>query len=557
MDALLRERRVIPVSIAGERRLAAAEDAGQIARRARRRAAAGLPEAFLEPVEDPLGDLVSRYARTHGPFRLEDPAARLGLPVADRAPALDRLAERGRVLEGEFLPGGSAREWCDAGVLRSIKRRSLAKLRSEVEPVEPAAFARFLAEWQGVARPRAGLDALVSAVEQLQGAPMPASALETEVLPARIERYRPADLDSLLASGEIVWRGLEPLGPADGRVALYLPDRAALLAPPSSQASGELAAQVRGLLSERGALFFPDLAAETGVFSGDLVEALWDLVWSGEVTNDTLAPLRSLLSGSSSKSAPPGARQGVLGRGAWGLRAARALEPPPRSPEAADRDRAADGPGSSPLRAAWRRDPGSRGRRGHRGRILRRLPGSQGHGGGGPGAPRVLRRGPRRHAVRAARRRRPAEGLREAPETEESQTLVLAATDPANPYGAALRWPPGAGEARPQRAAGAQVVLRDGELLAWIGRTETNLLTFLPSEEPARSAAARDLAHALARLVETGRRRAVLVGRVDGRDPRESALAPHLAEAGFFAGSRGYLKRMSPAPDGRRQAADG
>jgi len=517
----------------------------------------GLPEAFLEPVEDPLGDLLSRFARTHGPFRLEDPAGRLGLPVGIVRLALDRLAERGRVLEGDFLPGGSSREWCDAGVLRSIKRRSLAKLRREVEPVEPAAFARFLGEWQGVARPRAGLEALVSAVEQLQGAPIPASALETEVLPARIERYRPGDLDSLLASGEIVWRGLEPLGPADGRVALYLPDRAALLAPRSSQAPGDLAAQVRGLLSERGALFFPDLAAETGVFSGDLVEALWDLVWSGEVSNDTLAPLRSLLSGSSSKSARRvrgrAFRSGRLGppgsEGRWSLRPA--LRKPPTETERR----------TALVRALFERH----------GIVTREAAAAEGIEGGFSAVYPVLkameeagqvRRGYFVAGLGATQFALPGaddrlRGLREAPETEESQTLVLAATDPANPYGAALRWPPGAGEARPQRAAGAQVVLRDGELLAWIGRTETNLLTFLPAEEPARSAAARDLAHALARLVETGRRRAVLVGRVDGRDPRESALAPHLAEAGFFAGSRGYLKRMSPAPDGRRQAADG
>ena len=182
---------MIAVRIAGERALRRRRG-----RRALRDALGvvlppGLPEAFLEPVEDPLRDLLSRYARTHGPFRLEDAAARFGLAVGIVRLALDRLAERGRVLEGEFLPGGSAREWCDAEVLRAIKRRSLAKLRREVEPVEPAAFARFLAEWQGVARPRAGLEALLAAVEQLQGAPIPASVLEAEVLPARVERLSP------------------------------------------------------------------------------------------------------------------------------------------------------------------------------------------------------------------------------------------------------------------------------------------------------------------------------------------------------------------------------
>ncbi len=552
LDALAKERRVIAVRIAGETRVAAAEDAARLRDALGVVLPPGLPEAFLEPVEDPLSDLLSRYARTHGPFRLEDAAARFGLAVGIVRLALDRLAERGRVLEGDFLPGGSSREWCDARVLRAIKRRSLAKLRREVEPVEPAAFARFLAEWQGVARPRTGLEALLSAVEQLQGAPIPASALEAEVLPARIERYRPADLDFLLASGEIVWRGLEPLGPSDGRVALYLTDRAPLLAPRPAPAQGELAARVRELLRARGALFFPDLAAETGAFAGDLVEALWDLVWAGEVSNDTLAPLRSMLRGSSAKAArrvrgasfrsrrlgPPGSE------GRWALVPGSAHRTAPTETERR----------TALVRVLLERH----------GVVTREAAAAEGLVGGFSSVYPVLkamedqgqvRRGYFVAGLGATQFALPGaddrlRGQREAPESEESRTLVLAATDPANPWGAALAWPASAGEARPQRAAGAQVVLRDGELLAWIGRAETNLLTFLPADEPARSAAARDLVQALSRLVETGRRRAVLVGKVDGRDPRESPLAPHMSDAGFFVGSRGYLKRMSPRADG-------
>ena len=402
----------------------------------------GLPAAFLEPVEDPLSDLLSRYARTHGPFRLEDAAGRLGLAVGIVRLALDRLAERGRVLEGDFLPGGSSREWCDAEVLRAIKRRSLAKLRREVEPVEPAAFARFLAEWQGVARPRAGLEALLSAVEQLQGAPIPASALETEVLPARIDRFGPADLDFLLSSGEIVWRGLEPLGPADGRVALYLADRAALLAPRPSETEGELAARIRALLRERGALFFPDLAAETGAFAGDLVEALWDLVWAGEVTNDTLAPLRSLLRGSSAKSArrvrgsafrsrrlgPPGSE------GRWALVPRSARKPPSETERRA-----------ALVRALLDRH----------GVVTREAVAAEGIVGGFASVYPVFKAmeeagqvrrgyfvaglGATQFALPGAEDR--LRGQREAPEPDAAQTLVLAATDPANPYGAALAWP--------------------------------------------------------------------------------------------------------------------
>jgi len=336
-------------------------------------------------------------------------------------------------------------------------------------------------------------------------------------------------------------------------VALFLSDRSGLLAPAPSKAPGELAARIRGLLGERGALFFPDLAAETGAFSGDLVEALWELVWSGEVANDTLAPLRSMLSAASARSAR-------------------------RSRGRAFRSRRLGPPGSegrwSLVPRAARRPPSETERRMARvrslldryGVVTREGAAAEGLEGGFSSVYPVLkameeagqvRRGYFVAGLGATQFALPGaddrlRGLREAPDADTSQTLVLAATDPANPYGAALRWPSAeAGEARPQRAAGAQVVLRDGELLAWIGRAESSLLTFLPAEEPAHGKAARDLARALAALVEGGRRRAVLVSRVDGADARDSPLAPHLAEAGFFSASRGFLKRMSPRAEVR------
>ena len=193
-------------------------------------------------------------------------------------------------------------------MLRTLKRRSLARLRREVEPVLPAALARFSAEWQNVASPLRGLDALLSAVERLQGCPIPASVLESEVLPARVAGYKPADLDLLCAAGEVLWRGIEPLGPSDGRIALYLSDRYDLLARPARRAEGALASRVRDVLGSRGALFFPDLLRETGAFPGDVVAALWDLVWAGEAANDTLAPLRSYVRRSGGERRVPGGR---------------------------------------------------------------------------------------------------------------------------------------------------------------------------------------------------------------------------------------------------------
>ncbi len=546
LGLLSSERRIVAVTIGGERRFAAAEDAARLRDALGVPPPPGLPASFLQDVADPLGDLVSRWARTHGPFRGEDVAARFGLPLAPIRGALERLAAEDRVVEGEFLPGGRSREWCDAGVLKALKRRSLAKLRKEVEPVDAAAYSRFLLEWQNVSRPRRGLDALLSAIEQLQGAALPASVLETEILPARVATYKPADLDLLCAAGEVVWRGVAPVGPRDGRVALYLPDRYRLLAPAPGRADGDLAASIRALLERRGALFFSDLVAETGAFPRELVDALWDLVWAGEVTNDTLAPLRAYVRGPargedrrrfagrsfrSRRAGPPGSE------GRWSLLSAPqagSLAPTETerrtalttvllerygvlTREAVHAEEVAGG-FSAVYPVAKAMEEAGRVRRGY---FVAGLGAAQ---FALPGADDRLR------------------SLREP--SEEPATLVLAANDPANAFGAALAWPEREG-ARPQRAAGAQVILRDGRLLAWLPRTERNLLTFLPEAEPERSESAKAVAAALAALVSSGRRRALLVGKVDGDDPARSPVAPFLKDAGFLPGSRGYMKRAT------------
>nr|WP_235834763.1 helicase-related protein [Actinomadura logoneensis] len=303
------ERRVIRVRVAGEERWAAIEDAGRLRDALGVPLPVGVPEAFLEPVDDPLGDLVSRHARTHGPFRADAVAARFGLGAAVATEALRRLAAAGRVVEGEFLPveavsGPLTSEWCDSGVLRTLRRRSLARLRAEVEPSPPEALGRFLPAWHGItggSRLR-GLDALVQAVEQLQGAAVPASALESLVLPSRVPGYSPAMLDELTSSGEVVWAGQGSLPGGDGWVALYLAETAPLLMPePAEITLTPVHQAVLDLLEGGGALFFRMLSdrvnRERGlaVNDADLVTAVWDLVWAGLLTNDTLAPLRAAL----------------------------------------------------------------------------------------------------------------------------------------------------------------------------------------------------------------------------------------------------------------------
>ncbi|MEX2552070.1 MAG: crosslink repair DNA glycosylase YcaQ family protein, partial [Actinomycetota bacterium] len=159
---LQESRRAIVLRIAGEYRWIAIEDAGRFRDALGVPLPVGIPEAFLQPAKDPLGDLVSRFARSHGPFVTEDPAARLGLGQAVVRDALHRLEARGRVVRGEFRPGGSGTEWCDAEVLRAVRRRSIAKLRKEVEAVPPDVLGRFLPAWHGVGTLRAGgVDALV------------------------------------------------------------------------------------------------------------------------------------------------------------------------------------------------------------------------------------------------------------------------------------------------------------------------------------------------------------------------------------------------------------
>ncbi|MGW4350009.1 ATP-dependent helicase [Streptomyces sp. NPDC004690] len=303
-EELAGARRAIRVRIAGTGHWAAIEDAGRLRDALGTALPVGVPEAFTEPVKDPLGDLLARYARTHGPFTSATAAARFGLGVAVTDGALHRLAGAGRVVQGEFHPAGIGQEWCDAAVLRRLRRRSLAALRHELEPVPPAALAQFLPQWQHIGKGHGlrGVDGLVRAVEQLQGTSVPASALEKLVLPSRVTDYSPAMLDELTAAGEVVWAGAGALPGKDGWVSLYLADAAPLLlAPPHPLELTPLHQSVLDALSGGYGLFFRQIAdqvrATTHPEAADpqLADALWDLAWSGRLTNDTLAPMRSLL----------------------------------------------------------------------------------------------------------------------------------------------------------------------------------------------------------------------------------------------------------------------
>ncbi|WP_112466745.1 ATP-dependent helicase [Streptomyces triticisoli] len=334
-------RRVIRVRIAGADHWTAIEDAGRLRDALGTALPVGVPEAFTEPVKDPLGDLLARYARTHGPFTSATAAARFGLGVAVTEGALHRLAANGRVVQGEFHPAGIGQEWCDAVVLRRLRRRSLAALRHELEPVPPAALAQFLPQWQHIGKGHGlrGIDGLVRAVEQLQGASVPASALEKLVLPSRVADYTPSMLDELTAAGEVVWAGAGALPGKDGWVSLYLADTAPLLLPPPHPLEPTALHQsVLDALSGGYGLFFRQIAdhvrATTHPEATDpqLADALWDLAWSGRLTNDTLAPMRSLLgSGRTAGSTAHRAKRAVP-RGRYGSLTAAARPASRRGP---------------------------------------------------------------------------------------------------------------------------------------------------------------------------------------------------------------------------------
>ena len=550
IEALIRESRVIEVTIAGERRFAAAEDAGRLRDGLEVPASAGLPQAFLEPVTNAFEGIVARYARTHGPFRAADVAARCGVGESVATGALDRLVEAGRLLDGEFRPGGHGREWCDLGVLATLRRRSLAHFRREVEPAEPSALARLLCDWQGVATdpgavaPRSGPDALLDVLEQLQGAVVPASDLEADVLPARLPDYRPADLDALCAAGEVVWVGKGPLGERDGRVALFLAEDLWLLHEPRSQTPhGEIHDRIREHLERQGASFFVEIhAALGGGLMRPVLHALWDLVWASEVTNDTPGALRALL-------APRGGGNRGRRRALSSFRSRR-LAPP----AAAGRWSHIDPPRGIALptptqRAAARAEQ----LLARHGVLTRDAVAAEGIAGGFAALYPVLKvleesgRARRGYFVAGLGGSQFADpgavdrlrALREGAGEEDPPAAVLAASDPANPYGGALSWPR-TDEGHVARVPGAHVVLVDGALVAYLARGERELRTFLPPDEPSRSRSARALARAVARWAARSGRGLIGWDSADDIPLARSPLAPFLIEAGFVPAGTGF-----------------
>jgi ATP-dependent helicase Lhr and Lhr-like helicase len=628
LEELVRARRVLRLRRGEVEWWAAVEDAGRLRDALGVALPVGVPETFTEPVPDPLGDLVRRHARTHGPFTAAQLGARLGLGTSVVTEVLRRL-EGARVLaSGRLRPevlGGTGEDYCDLEVLRVLRRRSLAALRAEVEPVPPDALPPGEEHPEGVVEHRAaarpedtrrgaagrlrGVDGLARAIEQLAGAVVPASALETLVLPCRVADYQPAMLDELTSAGEVLWAGHGALAARDGLVSLHPTATADLTLPlPVAQdgddpADGPVHRAVLEALGGGGAFFLPVLLERVRqTVGGDddavptsasqLTEVLWDLVWAGHVTNDGVAALRAHLGAGRSGTAhrvrrtPPRGRSvmglglrttaaarprvtvGATGEGAgrWSLLPDRETDPTVRAHALAaqllDRHGVLTRAVAAPERVAGQFGPvyrvlGALEEAGQvrRGYFVEHLGGSQ---FALPGAVDQLRDDARDAA--SALSGGVDDGTEESSGAAADRTsVVLAATDPANPYGAALAWPgapdpdeggPRAGARhRPGRKAGAVVVLVGGRLVLYLERGGRSLLSF--TEDPSVLAAAAGALTATARTGHLGR---LTVQRVDGAELLDRATLDRpvvraLTAAGFATTPRGLRLR-----DGGRDA---
>lgn len=610
LAALQRANRAIKVNIGGTEKFAAVEDAARLRDALGVPLPMGVPLAFIEPVADPLGDLVSRYARTHGPFTAAEAAARLGLGVAVVGTALKRLGADGRVVEGEFRPHVTApdappahsagdagqkaetvslagtSEWCDAEVLRKLRRRSLAALRAEVEPVDPSAYGRFLPAWQNVRVPGSrgqsalrGLDGIITAIDQLSGVPIPASAWEPLVLASRVSNYQPAMLDELMAAGEVLWSGAGSLPGNDGWVSLHLADSAELTLNPAPDFEPGDAQQrlLDHLRTNGGGYFFRQLTEIAGGMDSvlsdkDVVSALWDLAWAGRITGDTFAPVRALIAGGHTAhrqvSRAPRARaprlnrlgrshgSGLLGSpGLTGGRYGSASAATPTPPLAAGRWSALPEP---ELDATIHARATAELLLDRYGVVTRGSVMAENILGGFGLMYKVLarleeagrcRRGYFIEQLGAAQFAVPATVDRLRSYVEDAEVhkaepvaLALAATDPANPYGAALAWPAQDLEAgtghRPGRKAGALVVLVDGALVLYVERGGKTLLAF--SADPTVLAAA---GAALVGVVKRGAVDKLIMEKVNGHGILDTPVAAALAQAGAYSTPKGLRIR--------------
>ena len=597
-------RRVIRVRIGGSTHLAAIEDAGLLRDALGTVLPQGIPAAHLEPVDRAVAQLLARWARTRGPFPADAPQRAFGLAPAVARGALEQLTAERVLAQGEFTPGREGEEWVDAEVLRRIRRASLAASRREIAPVPGPVYARFLGQWQHLVGRRAdgrrergtwsGHEGLLSVVDQLAGVSLPLSAWESQVLPARLPEMTPALLDAAFASWELVWTGHGRLGADDGWIRLHLADALPLgldaeqlEEAASALVEGSLAARILELLrTTPGALRHGEIL--TALADGgeaarpqDLHEALWDLAFTGLVTNDSFEALRSYGRGPApAPSARTTGRSRTLGRrGAARLSAAMMRQ------GASSPSELVTGPVGAGRWSAVRVEPVDPAARSaalatllldRHGVVTRGAMDVEDVPGGFAGVYRVLsvleengscRRGYFVDGLGASQfapaeavdllrdRDREAEAAREAATRDGTAAdpsgggvaVALAATDPANPYGAALPWPalpiapPEGATVRPARRAGALVLLVDGHVQAFVDRGGKHLLWW--ADDAATPEVAVQLVRAIA---EDSRLPQLRIERIGGHgidtEP-VAAIAEELGRAGCYRSPRSLRLR--------------
>jgi len=518
LRSLKEERQIVEMRIVGEKRWVAIEDVAVYRDALGAVPPAGLPQVFLEHTIDPVGRLVERYARTHGPFKLADVAAAFALPEGQVLPVLTLLHVKGTLEHGEMRPGGAGMEWCHTDVLRLARRRTLAKLRGEVAAVDPEVLGRFLPAWHGIGSTRKGTGRLIEVVTQLEGLPIPWSDLEEQVLPARVKDYHPGLLDELGARGEIAWVGMGPLGPKDGKVALYRRERLPLLSASVEDVPHEPEHEaILALLRSRGAVFEFEIRAALPASTQDEVKAfLWDLVWSGVVTNDTFVPLRSLGARRMART-----NRAAIAGGRWSL-----LETPFAKPSETERLHA---------RATMLLE--------RYGVVSRAVLSHENVPGGFQALYPILRAMEEAGKVRrghfvaglgGAQFALPGVVDRLRAHKEGEAVVVLAAADPANPYGTLLAWPePAEGTGALRRVKGADVILVGGVPALYLERHRAVTFPALELHGPA-------VVEAL-KVHFAAARPTVRIDVVDGAPARQAGLGQLLERSGFVATPRGLL----------------
>ena len=567
---LVNSRRALRVRIAGESRFIPVEYAARYRDGVGTPLPPGLAEVFLTPVADPLAGLLRRYARTHGPFTTPEICKRYGLAQPEVETILSAMHSERKLLQGEFRPTGIHLEWCEPDVLKKIRLKTLARLRREVVPAHQSAFARLLGKWQGVTTPRRGLDALLDAIEILQGCELIASELEREILPARVANYQPPDLDALLASGDVVWVGRESLGNRDGRVSLYLAESLSKLIAPGTyetlpETLSDRAKQILDLLRRHGASFEATIQQTVGGFANETTDAIWELAWSGLITNDNFQPARSLIE---KKDRHPHSRERFAFGSVGFLQSA-------RTRRAADR--AGQGRWSlieqrilGPATAAEWSAALAQQLLVRNGIVMRETAIAENVRGGYPPVYAALktmeesgwiRRGMFVAGMGAAQFATPAavDLLRTfSNPSERVETVHLAASDPANPYGSLLPWTVDAAPHSMSRAAGANVVLVNGRLSAFFRRRNPSIQVFLPDEEPERSQIAREVAQQLAAVAvrSQGRRGGLLISTINDQLSQDHFMASFLETSGFVATAAGFQMRRVAAATTHETAAN-